>query len=178
MRLVVDLDGVVTNTPKKIFQLFPQWDWSYDNLPNYIYDSFQNPEFYLSLEPIPSSLSFLLKWKKLIDIIFVSNRPISTEVSKTWLEKHGYTNPVIHHVKSLEDKYSLTAELKAIGLIDDAPHHLIPAPFIRFIYSWPYNLQYYTTITEEFSEGKYQSVYRIYNLKDLEGALVKYFQRV
>ena len=178
MKLVVDLDGVVTNTPKKMFQLYPEWDWSYDNFPDYIYELFQDPEFYLSLEPVPSSLSFLLKWKKHLDFIFASTRPVPVEVSRRWLEERGYNNPVIYHVGSLEEKYLLTARLGAIGLIDDAPHHLIPAPFIRFIYSWPYNSQYSTTVTQAFSTGKYQSIYRIYNLMDLENALTRYLRVV
>jgi len=174
--LVIDLDGVVANTPKKMCQLYPEGDWSYNNFPQHIKALFQEPEFYLSLEPIPSSISFLLQWRGLIDFVFASTRPVPIEVSKEWLVRHGYFDPTVYHVDSLEGKYKLTAELKALGLVDDAPFHLIPTPFIRFIYSWPYNRQYSTTITRLFSDGRYQSIYRIHNLQDFDYPLKKYLR--
>jgi len=178
MKLVIDIDGVVANTPKKMFQVYPQWDWSYNNFPEYIFNMFRDPEFYLSLEPIPSSLSFLLKWKGLIDFVFASTRPIPPDITQEWLEKHGYDSPIIYHVESMKEKYLLTAQLEAIGLIDDAPQHFAPAPFIRFIYSWPYNSQYTTDVIQLFPDGKYQSIYRIHNLKDLEDPVSKYLQLI
>ncbi len=87
-----------------ISELFKKWN-----------ETGELAEFYSELPPkAPASI---LPFEP---ICYISHRPVDVDITKTWLEKHGFPLKPVIHVTSREDKVKIALENKLDIFVDDS----------------------------------------------------------
>ncbi|MEK6882662.1 MAG: dATP/dGTP diphosphohydrolase domain-containing protein [Nanoarchaeota archaeon] len=91
------------------------FQWNLQDLFQQMRDAGTLDEFYANLPPKinPNDLSFE-------PIAYISHRPVSDTITKTWLEKHGFPLKPVYHVENRLDKIKLVKEIGADIFIDDS----------------------------------------------------------
>lgn len=170
IKVALDCDGVICNFSKgvvdrakelKIDFLESEKDWPYwdghENFSKIMKEAWKSPEFWLNLEPL-NKISFT-------PYCYITSRPIDTEVTQKWLDKHGFPKAKLITVSKPEEKLQHLIDERIDLLIDDlysTVRTAIDAGIKAFLFDAPYQRGHV-----EDCKG----LPKLYNLEDLNKIL-------
>jgi uncharacterized HAD superfamily protein len=147
-RIALDIDGVLANfsggvvdkakelgiefidCPSKV----THWDM-HPNFSKVMKNYWGDPEFWLNLQPLRSgNLPF-------VPHVYITSRPIDTEITRQWLIKHGFPSAPVITVKHPKEKLQHIENMGIDILIDDLHHtvrEVIESGRTAFLYKAPY----------------------------------------
>lgn len=121
-RIGLDIDEVlcdfVTGYCEKTNLDLPE-NWSFDNTMMAKFSDWGKTEelnnFYKALKPLINNCDIPFE-----PICYITNRPVDTELTKTWLQKHNFALKPVFTTTSREEKVKLALEQKLDYFIDDS----------------------------------------------------------
>jgi 5'(3')-deoxyribonucleotidase len=142
--IILDIDGVVADSNKAIVEAYKdrgkEWDygstWEVDFIKNQ--GLFQEPEWFMDFDPIPSSVEFIKKWFDKFNIVYATARDIPLEDTMHWLDVWEIPYREVMTAK-IKDKYRLSENKKALCYVDDSPEHYGGFMVNRIVYDYKYN---------------------------------------
>lgn len=126
MKLALDIDGVIADFTGGICKLahelgFSHWPKSHDEVNNWSISSdfmvvfeqvMHQSDFWLGLEPLPNTLDFK-------PFIYLTARPIASDITKEWLKTHNFPKADVITVSDPQEKLQILQAKDVDILIDD-----------------------------------------------------------
>lgn len=121
-KIALDIDEVVCHWVEEWCELHKidipsSWyfQWDIQGLFKKMKETGDLDKFYAGLKPKlnPDDMPFE-------PVAYISHRPIAAEITKEWLEKHGFPLKPVYHVEKREDKVKLAKDLGINIFVDDS----------------------------------------------------------
>lgn len=128
-RTGLDVDGVLSNFAQALIdkaneiglgEHFPKsWrdidNWFFsDKIPEVFELIKYDEQFWLDIEPLTSPDKILFK-----PVAYVTARPIPSEITKRWLDKHGFPDAPVYTVDTPEEKLQILKDIGIDIFVDD-----------------------------------------------------------
>ena len=149
LNIGLDIDGVLANFRKAWHFLYPDLpqnpsSYSFDKKIMQRFEDMKNAgtldEFFLNIEPLikPEDLPFE-------PICYITTRPVNSEISEQWLEKHGFPKKEVITVGSRTTKVNAAKDAGIERFVDDYYinfKELNDAGITTYLYSRTWNAKY------------------------------------
>jgi uncharacterized HAD superfamily protein len=167
IKVALDVDGVICNFSQGVVERAKQlnieflesWeDWEYwdghDNFSKVMKEAWKDPNFWLNLEPL-NKINFT-------PYMYITSRPVPAEVTKQWLDKHGFPTAKVITVSKPEDKLQHLLDEKIDLLIDDL-HSTVKTAIDNGIQAFLFHAPY-----QRGHENECKGLPKLWNLRGIE----------
>ncbi|MFW6242711.1 MAG: dATP/dGTP diphosphohydrolase domain-containing protein [bacterium] len=148
-KIGLDIDGVLADFVGSWTKIYPDISiepnsWYFDrniiDRFNKMKDDGSLDDFYLNIEPLISSHDL-----KFEPYCYITSRPVDTQITENWLDKHGFPRKNVHTVDVRKTKVDIAKEVNVDIFIDDCFDNFVDLNkngVFCYLYSASHNMKY------------------------------------